>query len=256
MISKNIPILEFSSNLNLVDEIKSILQKNEFILIKNLDFENYQKTCRSLGKLNDRYGEFYEVIDSGIDYKSTNIPISQTREDTGVHTDSSAKVFNPNYVSLFCHNQGMAGGDSYFVDMRLVFEIMRKNDSGLIEYLCRDFYRDVITPGDINNIENIKKNKFPIIKIMDGHLSQFRYMRYWIERAYEKLNVQNELDKKMLDRLDEYLIDSQFRFQFKLNCHEAVIFNNNYFPHGRTQYLEDPINKRRLTRVWFESIEF
>ena len=251
---KKIPMIIFSPKSNFDDELKSILKENEIVIIQQVDFENYKNLCRRIGKLNDRYGEFYEVVDSGQDYKLTNIPISQTKEDTGVHTDSSAKVFNPSYISLFCHSQGTEGGESYFVDMRSIFSQIKLHDPDLLDYLTNNFYRDVITPGDENNIQNIKLNKFPILTYQDDKLISFRYMRYWIERAYLKLNCRNELNVKMLDRLDCYLYDGKFRYQTKLEVNCAVFFNNNFYPHGRTQYIENPNFRRKLTRVWFEKI--
>ena len=216
----------------------------------------FRKLCSELGGLNNRYDKFYEVVDSGENYQTTNIPISQTREDTKVHTDSSAKDYNPLYVSLFCVNQGVEGGESYFVDMRSIYDELKLNHKETIDYLSQDFYRDVITPGRENNLENIRQNKFPIIRFNHENLIEFRYMRYWIERAYQKLGCQDELESAHLDTLDSYLESEKYLQRIKLTTNQAIIFNNSYFPHGRDSYIDSPNKKRKMIRVWFNHINF
>ena len=230
------------------------LKRDEIVLLDNISEGGFKNLCRDLGILNQRYGEFYQVVDTGQDYKTTNIPISQTREDTGVHTDSSAKNYNPQYVSLFCASQGETGGESYFVDMRALFFDLKNENIALLNYLTGDFYRDVVTPGTENNLENIKLNKFPIIKFKEDKLVEFRYMRYWIERAYKKLELEEELDSKNLDELDSYLISEKYKSRIQLKNNQAVIFNNSFYPHGRTSYQENQFLKRRFIRVWFDAL--
>ena len=248
----NIPALKSFSK----QEVLKALKKHEIVLIREISEHEFKTLCREIGALNDRYGEFYNVVDTGEDYKITNIPISQTREDTGVHTDSSAKDCSPEYLSLFCATQGSKGGESYFVDMRSVFIDLRKHEPTLLKYLACDFYRDVVTPGTENNLENVRRNKFPIIRYNDSELLEFRFMRYWIERAYKKLSLEHELDSTQFDLLDSYLMNDKYRSAFMLENNQAIIFKNSFFPHGRTKYEENNSNKRRLIRVWFDQMKW
>ncbi len=256
----NIPTLKSFSKQDVLQAIKN----DEIVLISEISEHEFKILCREIGDLNDRYGEFYDVVDTGEDYKTTNIPISQTREDTGVHTDSSARDYCPEYLSLFCANQGAFGGESYFVDMRSVFNDLKKYRPELLKYLSQDFYRDVVTPGAENNLENVRRNKFPIIRHDDSGLLEFRYMRYWIERAYKKLSLEHDLDSAhldlldsgQLDLLDSYLMNDKYRSTFMLKNNQAVIFKNSYFPHGRTKYEENKLNRRRLIRVWFDRMNW
>jgi alpha-ketoglutarate-dependent taurine dioxygenase len=247
-----IPVLGTYCKLSVLETLKN----EEIVLLNNISEDAFKNLCREIGILNNRYGEFYNVVDTGQNYRTSNIPISQTREDTGVHTDSSAISYHPKYLSLFCVSPSESGGESYFVDMREVFFDISEHDPLLLEYLRQDFYRDVVTPGKENNLENIRANKFPIIKWSEDHLVEFRYMRYWIERGYQKLGQSHELEMSFLDRLDFYLENDKYRYQVRLAENQAIIFNNSYFPHGRTQYIEGLEQKRKFIRVWFDEINF
>ena len=55
-----------------------------------------------MGRPVGAYGRLYEVLDTGRSYRDEPIPVSKTRESTGVHTDSSNRAVCPRYIGLLC----------------------------------------------------------------------------------------------------------------------------------------------------------
>ena len=212
--------------------------------------------ARAIGKLNQRYGAFFDVKDHGLDHTKSAIPISKTRACSGFHTDSSALQYSPEVVGLMCLQPGMQGGESLLANAADLYCWLHDHHRESLGPLSFPIRRDVITPGTLQNEEEIRKNAFPIIEFNRRGLN-FRYMRYWITTAYQKLKMPlpDGLNEAM-DYIDQYLEASEHVFFMKLARGEMLFLNNRYLCHSRTAFTVglDASRKRTLVRTWIDTV--
>ncbi len=215
----------------------------------------YALYCRSIGLLNNRYGYFFDVVDQGLDYTKQAIPVSKTRSSTGYHTDSTAKEYLPDIVGLLCLHPGAVGGDSLLTNAANLYDHLLQNHPDVLELMQKPIIRDVITPGTTNSVESIKENAFPIFSFpIEGFT--FRYMRYWIESAYQKTG--QTLPTKLIQGLEEtdhYFSNPDNYLQFKLERGDILFLNNRFICHNRTAFENNSSKtlQRTLVRTWINS---
>jgi alpha-ketoglutarate-dependent taurine dioxygenase len=212
----------------------------------------YLLLSRSFGRLNNRYGYLFDVKDQGLDYTKQAVPVSKTRASTGFHTDSTAREYLPDIVGLLCIDPGYKGGESLVVNAVDLYNHILSIEPRFIEVLTQPLYRDVITPGTVNNVEAILENRFPVFSVTDGRLT-CRYMRYWIEVAYQKIGKEMPAGlAEALDLIDGYMADPDNHLTFKLKRGDAFYINNRVLCHGRTDFEDDPAHDkvRVLVRAW------
>jgi len=216
----------------------------------------YAVMSKSLGRLNQRYGEFFDVKDHGLDHTKSAIPVSKTRACSGFHTDSSSVDYCPEVVGLLCLQPGFRGGESLLANAADLYCWLWKNHRARLPSLEMPIKRDVITPGTVQNSSEIARNAFPIINLKDCKF-QFRYMRYWISQAYQKLEIElpQGLEKSM-DLVDQFFHDPRNVFSMKLSRGEILFVNNHHLCHSRTAFLDAPdgVRKRTLVRTWIDSL--
>ncbi|MDA8967700.1 TauD/TfdA family dioxygenase [bacterium] len=216
----------------------------------------YAGISRSLGQLNTRYGEFFDVMDRGLDHTKQTVPVSKTRASTGFHTDSSAANYCPAVVGLLCLQPAQSGGESLLGNAANLYSWLAKNYPRSLAALTRPIHRDVITPGTEHDSDAIRNNAFPIFSRTENSV-QFRYMRYWIETAYKKLNepLPGGLTRAM-NLIDSYLFDTTNTYSRMLNRGEILFVNNHHLCHSRTAFVDSPEQdqKRILVRTWIDNI--
>lgn len=205
-----------------------------------------------IGELNDKYGFFFDVVDHGLDYKKEAIPVSKTNAETGYHTDSTAKNYFPDIVGLLCLQPAKTGGDSLIVNACNVYTSILREKEEWMELLHFPLFRDVITPGAEQTIEQIKKNDFPLFEIQNDELL-FRYMRYWIESAYAKLGEDLPYQlKDVLDYIDAYFSEPANVLKFRMERGDILYVNNRFLCHNRTEFM-DGGTPRKLVRTWINT---
>lgn len=216
----------------------------------------YSALARSIGDLNNRYGEFFDVKDRGLDHTKQAIPVSKTRASTGFHTDSSAANYCPEIVGLLCLQPATAGGESLLANAVNLYSWLAENHPASLKALTRPIKRDVITPGTRQNLAAINANAFPVFTRSHSTV-HFRYMRYWIETAYRKL--EQPLPKglrKAMNLIDGYLIEPANTYSRMLVRGEMLFVNNHQLCHSRTAFTDspDPRRKRVLVRTWIDRV--
>lgn len=243
--------------------LQLLVSKPGFFLLKTglsdekekLQRDIYRKICSMLGKLNTRYGEFYDVKDYGGNYRESRIPVSQTHDATGFHTDSSAANYYPRFVGLLCIRPALKGGESLLAN---ALNFLEYADRLMPEYsalLKIPVIRDIVTPGTEFSIENLRSNRFPVLND-ENDIPVFRYMRYWIERGHQKAEI--PLPKaylEALNELDAFLDKPENQFQYAMKEGDILIFNNTILLHNRTSFENAPqADKERLmVRAWIDS---
>jgi alpha-ketoglutarate-dependent taurine dioxygenase len=204
-----------------------------------------------LGTPVETYGRLYDVADSGASYKDKPIPVSQTRESTGMHTDSSGKSVFPRVIGLLCIRPAPRGGNSRIVSAAETHERLRATSPALLERLYGAYVRDVVTPGADRSPEAVAQNRFPIFA-WQGRLV-LRYMRYWIERGHERAGVPlGPEDIAAFDALDRELSEERNVLTFRMEPGEMLFIDNTTSAHDRDAYEDDPAAPRLLVRLWLD----
>jgi len=250
---EGIPEAVLSFQLKLID---SLSNKTGVVRIQlNASLEDaalrilYAGIASLIGRLNDRYGYFFDVIDHGLDYTKEAIPVSKTNAETGFHTDSTAHNYFPDVVGLLCLHAAPSGGDSLVVNASNLYYDLLQNKPEWKAIMHQPIFRDVITPGAEQSLQQIRENAFPLFQVNENTFV-FRYMRYWITSAYQKLQVEFPTGlEDLLNYIDAYFADSNNVLQFRMNRGDAVFVNNRFLCHNRTKF-QDGINPRRLVRTW------
>jgi alpha-ketoglutarate-dependent taurine dioxygenase len=204
-----------------------------------------------LGEPLDNYGHLYDVRDEGGSYLDKPIPVSQTRYTTSFHTDSARRETLPIFVGLMCL-QDAAGGDNQVASAALVYERMCREAPELVEYLYRDYVRDIVTPGTEPTHSALLANRFPVFQKRDGEAAiTLRYMRYWIEKGAERAGVALERGSiEAMDWLDAAFADETVHFRLHLEPGELLFVDNRDIAHNRTPYEDLPGKRRHMVRLW------
>ena len=217
----------------------------------------YAALGMSMGRAMTEYGYLYPVHDRGLDYKSEAVPVSMTREETGIHTDSSAVHSLPDLVGLLCEEPSRNGGDSLVVNALNVYWRLRVYAPEVLEILEGDFIRAIVTPGTEKNEEALLENSFPIFSCgLRQKGRTFRYMRYWIEKGQAQANRPlSSRQVAALNILDEALVSEQNLVRLRLKRGDMLWVNNRTVAHGRESFFDTPGNRRQFQRMWIETSE-
>jgi len=214
----------------------------------------YLAIGRCIGTVDTTYGELYDVMDTGVSYLEKAIPVSQTNASTSVHTDSSRLETHPRWVGLACVRQAPVGGGSRLVSALAVHEHLATHHPEALIRLYKTFHRDVVTPGsEANALALIHTNAFGVFAdANDG--PTLRYMRYWIEKAHDRINKPLEpLDIEAFNLLDQTLNDPQFRYDFDLRPGDLLFIDNHKLAHDRDAFRDDPAAPRLMVRLWLNA---
>ena len=210
----------------------------------------YLAIGRCLGTPDLTYGELYDVTDSGESYLTKAIPVSQTRASTSMHTDSSRLETHPRWVGLACVQQAPVGGGSRLASALAVHAHLNAAHPASLARLHQPFYRDVVTPGAVDPLALIARNRFPVFA--DGPDGPtFRYMRYWIEKGHQRMgHPLADDDRDAFDVLDATLNHPHFCHCFQLQEGDILLIDNYKLVHDREAYDDNPQRPRRLIRLW------
>lgn len=202
-----------------------------------------------LGDPLGNYGSLYEVKDRGGDYTKTAIPVSQTRAATGLHTDSSALDVLPDMVGLICIRAAAEGGSSRVACAIRAYLKLQDFENQHLSLLENPHLRDIVTPG-ADQSQRLR-NQFPVFSTDPDRGLLCRYMRFWIEKGYEKAEVPvPEGLSEALDTLDRCLEEEDSVAHFRLQRGEMLWVDNCTTLHDRTEYVDDPEAPRLLLRQW------
>ena len=109
--------------------------------------------------------------------------------------------------------------------------------------------RDIVTPG-ADQSQRLR-NQFPVFSTDPDRGLLCRYMRFWIEKGYEKAEVPPpEGLSEALDALDRCLEEEDSVAKFRLERGEMLWVDNLTTLHDRTEYVDDPEAPRLLLRQW------
>jgi len=209
----------------------------------------------SMGRVMTEYGHLYCVRDRGVDYTKQAVPVSMTRAETGLHTDSSSVDVLPDLVGLLCEEPSKNGGRSLISNALHAYWRLRIYAPKVLEILEEDFIRDLVTPGKDRTTSNVLHNRFPIFSRGRPERGRtFRYMRYWIETGHERAGCPlTARQLGALNVLDEMLTSPENLVGLSLQRGDQLWLNNRTVAHGRERYADSPGNRRQFQRIWVEA---
>ncbi len=201
-----------------------------------------------------QYGRLYEVRDQGDSYRDMSISVSQAREETNFHTDSSARDSLPDLVGLLCLQTARSGGETLISNAVAAHEILREHQPETLQLLYREYIRDIVTPSSGRALEQFIENRFPVFSYGLYHSGlTFRYMRYWIETGHKRAGLPLEPEcVEAMNQLDAVLGSERQVVRFRLQAGDMLWVNNHIIAHNRTGYEDDPQRPRRLLRMWIK----
>lgn len=252
--SLNIVKLSYRECLKNDYQLKELLSKNGCVIVSNtpLDKEAFLEISSKLGMINEKRGKVYEVYDRKLDYKQANVLISATNHPSGFHSDGSDKNYLPRIMGLMCVTPSQEGGESKLSNAYQAYIEMKIKYPDLLKELCQPIKHMLITSGlgdrKDYDLEKISLNEYPIFS---NQPFSFRYMRLWIEMAYEALKV--EIDPKLVEamnKLDEILEEN--KKVFKLECGDIIYCQNGLIAHDRNAFRDDDSSKRMMWRIWID----
>ena len=214
----------------------------------------YVATGLHIGRPVGAYGRLYDVVDSGRSYRAEAIPVSQTNESTGVHTDSSNKGLCPRFIALLCVRPAREGGGSRITSALQAHETLRREHPDALASLYEDHIRDLVTPGATRNADTIRANAFPVFSAPPG--PPFRYMRYWIERGHREAGQPLSPERlRAFDLLDAILEHPDHVVRFRLEAGHMLFCDNTTVAHDRDAYVTQTDHPRWLCRLWLQPQE-
>lgn len=207
-----------------------------------------------LGDPEVTYGRLYDVVDHGDSYRDKPIPVSQTRESTGMHTDSSNKAVWPRVIGLACLQPSAEGGGSRLTSSVRAHAVLRERAPEHLETLYGDFIRDVVTPGSPRDPASVRRNAFPVFQRARNPAGiALRFMRYWIEKGHERAEQPLAAQQHAaLGALEDSLEDPAHTLRFRMEAGDLLFLDNTTVAHDRDAYSEDPAAPRHLQRLWIE----
>ncbi|MCH2173993.1 TauD/TfdA family dioxygenase [Myxococcota bacterium] len=207
-----------------------------------------------LGDPEVTYGRLYDVVDHGDSYRDKPIPVSQTRESTGMHTDSSNKAVWPRVVGLACLQPSAEGGGSRLTSSVRAHAVLGERAPEHLETLYGDFIRDVVTPGSPRDPAAVRRNAFPVFqRALNPAGIALRFMRYWIEKGHERAEQPLTAQQHAaLGALEDTLEDPAHTLRFRMEAGDLLFLDNTTVAHDRDAYSEDPSAPRHLQRLWIE----
>jgi 2-polyprenyl-3-methyl-5-hydroxy-6-metoxy-1,4-benzoquinol methylase len=234
--------------------LKDIISKNGCLLIKgaSLNKDALIEISSKLGCINEKRGKVYEVYDRKLDYKQINVLISATNHPSGFHSDGSDRDYFPRIMGLMCVTPSENGGESKLSNAYHAYIEMKKRYPELLNVLSKPIKHMLITSGfgDTKDfdLEKISLNEYPVFT---HEPFSFRYMRLWIEMAYQILKIQT--DPKLVEamnKLDEILEEN--KKVFKLESGDIIFCQNSLIAHDRNEFKDEEKSKRMMWRIWID----
>ena len=176
----------------------------------------------------------------------------QTRQGGSLHTDSPQWRAAPDYLGLLCLNQARRGGESKLVSAYSIHNRLRQHDPELLEVLYQPFHFD--KRGEFGAAES-PTTLVPIFTF-DGRQLRFRYLRNYIDAAYQRLGLTlSRPQQQALTALDEMLEDETLTLTMDLKPGQIQYLDNHRVVHGRNafQNYPEPAKKRLMVRVWISA---
>ena len=232
-------------------KIIELCKNNNFVLIQILKQNDYAQNILSINKQlglieNDKHlyiGNDNLANISVSKNKTQNEFIPYTDKKLNWHTDGYYNdcAHRVRSFTLFCNNPAKIGGKNHWLDIEILYILLRERSPDIIKYLS---LIDAMTiPAHIKDNEILRAESTNAIFLIDKKTSSL-YMRY---TQRKKNIIFNPLSIESINELDEVLsINSPYHFSFKMESGQGIITNNVI--HTRDSFENDVNNPRSMLR--------
>lgn len=229
-----------------------LVEKNKIFHIKSNIAENkirdfYEKVGSQLGRyemlaedvnLGNRDNQKANKIWMDVRYDSNiNDAYRHSSNPQPLHTDGSYNKKFPNATIMCCISNTAKGGETIFLDLNKLVEIMKSDEPKILEYL---FSKDVLHERsgysnkkkilqEENGKYKINFNYYCVSKKNSTETIQF------IERFFNYLNTSNKIKKNIIP--------------LKLKPGEAVFWKDSEILHGRNGFIAQENSERFLWKA-------
>jgi len=232
------------------NKIKSLCKNNNFALIQLKKYDDYSVNILSINKQlglieNDKH--LYIGDDNLARITKTDKTqgefIPYTDKKLNWHTDGYYNNYNHRIrsFSLFCSNPAKIGGANHWLDIDMLYILLRENNPDLVDLLS---LKDAMTiPAHKKNNKILRAESKDAIFLIDEKTSSL-YMRYTqrknnIEFNQECLKAHDFLNKTLLQK-------TKYHFCVKMLEGQGII-NNNVI-HTRDSFENDKNSPRLMLR--------
>lgn len=185
------------------------------------------------------------VRDVGVDYRSATGRGYSSNSELDYHTDRS------DVIVLSCYNKAASGGMSMVVSTAAAYDRFVERHPQLVEYLRRPVHfsrQGESRPGQEPTFVH------PVVTEADGR----RFVRWNRNRARTAQDLPGvpRMDPehwKVMDLFDEVLHEPDIEYTMYLQPGDMQILDGNATLHARTDYVDDPANKRLMFRLWLST---
>jgi len=212
----------------------------------------YAWLCTQVGRLDYKLGPFYEVYDRGQENYTLTTRYSDTHLSHGFHTDGTSRNTMPDVVGLMCIRQAISGGENHLSNVVDVHQRLLDTAYNSLIELYKPIMRDCTVPAGFTPEQILRAHTYPVFEWgAQGRGFTFRYMRRWIDVAYQRLN--ETIPAKLitaLDALDRELVNPANMLTLKLKKGEVLLLNNLKIAHDRSAFSTDLVGNRLMLRAW------
>lgn len=190
----------------------------------------------------------YDVQDTGRKPEpGSGVRPDKTNVEQYFHNDNAYNRSQPDYVGLLCIRPAPQGGRSGVASIRTLHNEMGRRHPELLPRLYEEFLFDrqkEHAPGEPELVSA------PVFAAAGGEL-KMRMGLYALFNAY--MLPGNRLDaagEQALAKLTQVLNDRTLCHEFTMEIGDMQFVNNLGTCHRRTAFIDDPVHKRHLLRVW------
>ena len=194
----------------------------------------------------------------------------ETGTGGSIHTDSPIMPAVADYVGLLCVRPALSGGDSKFISVGRIHNILLEHAPDLLDELYQPFFFDRrLKAGEIStdNPATLYEPIFSYDPVLGDHGLRLRWQPEYIWQAPQLPNVPplTERQHLALHLLEGLLEDRTGELTIKagMQAGDIQLLNNHVIAHGRTAFEDhvltddptaiDPDRRRLLRRVWLHA---
>jgi hypothetical protein len=189
----------------------------------------------------------YDVQDTGLQAApGSGVRPAKTNSEQNFHNDNSYARCPPEYVGLLCLQTAVEGGRSGVASIHSIHNELLKRYPQSLERLYQPFLLDrqkEHAPGDEPLLSA------PIFA--DRGRLKMRMTLHSLFNAYKLRGTPLDAEgEQAIAHLKEVLTDPGLCHNFSMSVGDMQFVNNQETCHRRTAFVDDPVHKRHLVRLW------
>ena len=160
------------------------------------------------------------------------------------HSDAS------DMVALFCVEPAHAGGESCIASAMAIYNVVLAEHPEYLEFLCGGFHHSLRGESASGDPDEVTANAIPVFSWHAGKLSCHFNRRLILQGAEKRGQSLSAAETAILDYVNDLALRDDIRFDMAFRRGDVQLLNNHMIVHSRRDYVDHPVRKRRLLRLW------